>query len=75
MNGILRNRFYTGDVIFQSTFIASDGKRRKNDSIVDSYLCEDHHEAIISLKIYEKVQQAMNFMAKESIDREKSAKR
>ena len=75
VNGILRNRFYTGDVIFQSTFIASDGRRRKNDSIVDSYLCEDHHEAIISLKIYEKVQQAMNFMAKESIDREKSAKR
>lgn len=77
VNGILHNRFYTGDVIFQSTFTALDGKRRKNNNNMDSYLCEEHHEAIISLDLYEKVQKTMEFMAeaKAGVDRTQSAKR
>lgn len=77
VNGILHNRFYTGDVIFQSTFTTSDGKRRKNNNNIDSYLCEDYHEAIISLNMYEKVQKTMDFMAeaKVGVDRIQSTKR
>lgn len=77
INNILRNRFYTGDVIFQSTFTAPDGKRRKNNNNIDSYLCEEHHEAIISLEMYEKVQKTMDFMAeaKAGVDRIQSTKR
>jgi len=75
INNILRNRFYTGDVIFQSTFLASDGKRRKNNNNIDSYLCEEHHEAIISLDVYEKVQKALDLMADNNKSKSKSRKR
>lgn len=69
VNKILRNRFYTGNVIFQSTYIASDGKRRKNNNDIDSYLCEEHHEPIISNEIYDTVQKIMDLLA-ESNDSE-----
>ena len=53
---ILCNIFYTGNIIFQSTYIAEDGKRHKNKNNVDAYYCEEHHDAIISQEVFDKIQ-------------------
>ena len=53
---IQNNIFYTGNIIFQSTYIGSDGKRHKNKNNVDAYYCEEHHDAIISQEEFERLQ-------------------
>ncbi|MBE6105337.1 recombinase family protein [Anaerovibrio lipolyticus] len=53
---IQNNIFYTGNIIFQSTYIGSDGKRHKNKNNVDAYYCEKHHDAIISQEVFDRLQ-------------------
>ena len=53
---ILNNEKYYGDVCLQKTYIADyfTGKQRTNHGEYDFFLCEDHHEAIITKPGYEK---------------------
>jgi len=50
---ILNNEKYYGDVLLQKTYIADffTGKQVPNRGKCESYLLEDHHEAIIPRKI------------------------
>lgn len=45
---ILKNEKYTGDCLFQKYYNDSSYRKRKNTGDRDSYLVENHHEAIIS---------------------------
>ncbi|MGL5563699.1 MAG: recombinase family protein, partial [Tannerellaceae bacterium] len=54
VNAIIKNEKYTGDVIFQKTYTDSSFKRHINYGEQDQYLCEDHHEAIVSYDIFNK---------------------
>ena len=49
---ILNNEKYYGDVLLQKTYIADffTGKQVPNRGECESYLLEDHHEAIIPRK-------------------------
>ena len=51
---ILNNEKYYGDVLLQKTYIADffTGKQVPNRGECESYLLEDHHEAIISRDKY-----------------------
>ena len=57
---IIRNEKYTGDVIFQKTYTDSSFNRHTNYGEYDRYLCKDHHEAIISHKIYDKANELVD---------------
>lgn len=64
INKLQRNIFYTGDVIFQSTYIGPDGKRHRNSNNVDAYYCAEHHDAIIATDAFEKLQRVMSMREK-----------
>ena len=51
---ILYKEKYYGDVLLQKTYIADffTGKQVPNRGECESYLLEDHHEAIILRKMY-----------------------
>lgn len=59
ISAILRNEKYTGDVIFQKTYTDSNFKRHINRGEKDKYLCQNHHEQIISHEDFEKVQKVL----------------
>lgn len=59
INGILKNEKYTGDAIFQKTYTDCNFNRHKNCGEKDRYLCENHHEQIISHEDYERVQEVL----------------
>lgn len=65
VNAIIRNEKYTGDVIFQKTYTDSNFNRHINYGEHDRYLCENHHEAIISHEIFNKANEIMNQRGKE----------
>ena len=48
VKAILTNEKYTGDVIFQKTYSDSSFNRHINYGERDRFLCENHHEPIIS---------------------------
>lgn len=56
---ILTNEKYTGDVRALKTYVKPEsfGKRVQNDVASDSYLCQNHHESIISRDLFQKVQE------------------
>lgn len=56
VKGILVNEKYYGAAAFQKTYTDSNFKRHHNHGEVDHYYAEDHHEAIISKEIFERVQ-------------------
>lgn len=65
VNAIIRNEKYTGDAIFQKTYTDSSFNRHINNGECDQYLCEGHHEAIVSHEVYEKANEVMNQRGRE----------
>ena len=66
IRNILENEKYTGDVIFQKTFIDDSFRRNKNEGHLDQYYIENNHPAIISKKNYEAVRNLIQQRAKEN---------
>ena len=60
VKAILNNEKYTGDVIFQKTYNDSSFNRHINYGERDRFLCENHHEPIISHEDFEKVRAVLN---------------
>ena len=56
VKGILVNEKYYGDAAFQKTYTDSNFRRHNNHGEVDSFIAEDHHEAIISKEVFDRVQ-------------------
>lgn len=65
INAIIRNEKFTGDVIFQKTYTDSSFTRHINNGECDQYLCEGHHEAIVSHEVYERANEVMNQRGRE----------
>ena len=65
VNAIIRNEKFTGDAIFQKTYTDSSFNRHVNNGECDQYLCEGHHEAIVSHEVYEKANEVMNQRGRE----------
>lgn len=56
VKGILVNEKYYGAAAFQKTYTDSSFHRHNNHGEVDSFVAEDHHEAIISKELFDRVQ-------------------
>ena len=56
VKGILVNEKYYGAAAFQKTYTDSNFRRHNNHGEVDSFIAEDHHEAIISKEVFDQVQ-------------------
>ena len=56
VTAILKNEKYTGDAIFQKTYTDDKFCRHRNNGEKDMFICENHHEAIISHEVFDKVQ-------------------
>lgn len=56
VKGILVNEKYYGAAAFQKTYTDSHFRRHNNHGEVDSFIAEDHHEAIISKEDFDRVQ-------------------
>ncbi len=54
---ILNNPVYTGDALFQKTYTDDSFFRHVNSGEKDQYLVRDHHEAIITREVFDKVQE------------------
>ena len=65
INAIIRNEKFTGDAIFQKTYTDNSFNRHINYGVCDQYLCEGHHEAIVSHEVYDKANEVMNQRGKE----------
>ena len=65
IKAILTNEKYTGDVIFQKTYTDSGFNRHTNYGERDRFLCENHHEPIISHEDFEKVRMVLDQRAME----------
>lgn len=54
---LLKNEKYTGDVMLQKTFVKDlfSGKQIKNNGELERYLIQEHHPAIASRDLFEKV--------------------
>ena len=54
----LKNEVYIGNVLTNKALIIWDGTKKKqvkNDRLVDQYYVKHHHEALVSLPVFEKV--------------------
>lgn len=56
VKGILVNEKYYGAAALQKTYTDSNFRRHNNHGEVDSFIAEDHHEAIISKEDFDRVQ-------------------
>ena len=65
INAIIRNEKFTGDVIFQKTYTDSQFCRHTNDGELNQYLCENHHEPVVSHEIFDKANEVLNQRGKE----------
>ncbi|MEG0919359.1 MAG: recombinase family protein [Anaerovoracaceae bacterium] len=65
INAIIRNEKFTGDVIFQKTYTDSQFSRHTNDGELNQYLCENHHESIVSHEIFDKANGVLNQRGRE----------
>ena len=70
---IIHNREYTGDAIYQKSYMDDQYKQRKNRGEVDQYVNADHHEQIISREDFEKAAHVMERNRIESSGGRKSA--
>lgn len=74
VNSILKNEKYIGDVIFQKTYTDSSFNRHTNYGEHEQYLCEEHHEAIISHEDFEKANELLQQRGKEKGNGKDTAK-
>lgn len=60
---LLKNEKYVGDVLLQKTFVEDllSGKRLKNNGELEKFLILEHHPAIISRELFEKVNGVLYF--------------
>lgn len=65
INAIIRNEKFTGNVIFQKTYTDSQFSRHTNDGELNQYLCENHHEPIVSHEIFDKANEVLNQRGRE----------
>ncbi len=65
VKAILTNEKYTGDVIFQKTYSDSSFNRHRNYGERDRFLCENHHEPIISHEDFDRVRMVLDQRAME----------
>lgn len=65
INAVIRNEKFTGDVIFQKTYTDSQFGRHTNDGELNQYLCENHHEPIVSHEIFDKANEVLNQRGRE----------
>ena len=67
VKNILQNEKYQGDALIQKRYSRDflDRKMRKNDGEVQQYYVVGNHEAIIEPYIFEKVQEELEYRAKE----------
>lgn len=58
LQNLLRNEKYTGDALLQKTYIENciSKKTKKNNGELPKYLVKNHHEAIITHDLFERVQ-------------------
>lgn len=58
LQNLLRNEKYTGDALLQKTYIENciSKKMKKNNGELPKYLVKNHHEAIITHDLFERVQ-------------------
>ena len=66
IKGILTNEKYTGDVVFQRTYTDGQFNRHTNTGQKDQYLCQDHHEAIIT---HDDFELAAQLLAQHSLEK------
>ena len=59
INAIARNEFYTGDSLYQKTFMDEGYKKRVNTGQLDQYLNEADHPAIIDHEMFRKANEAI----------------
>ena len=65
VGGMLKNEKYTGDVYFQKTFTDESFTRHNNHGEENMYLAKEHHEAIVSHEVFDKVQLLLEQRGKE----------
>lgn len=54
---LLRNEKYVGDVLLQKTYVKDifSGKQKKNEGELDQVLIQNHHPAIVSRELFDRV--------------------
>lgn len=57
---LLKNKHYTGDVVFGKTYTDASYKSRINKGQSNLYIVQNHHEPIISHETFEKVQEIID---------------
>ena len=62
---MMKNPVYTGDALYQKTYMDETFRQRKNRGELDRFYDQDHHEAIISREDFEKVQTVIRQRARE----------
>ena len=65
VNAILTNEKYTGDVVFQKTYSDSSFNCHINYGERNRFLCENHHEPIISREDFDRVRAVLDQRAME----------
>ena len=65
VRGIIRNGFYTGDSLYQKTFMDHQYRQRKNRGELDQYLDEEAHPAIIDRETHRKANEIIRHHARE----------
>lgn len=69
--GILKNEFYTGDVLCQKTYTDDHFVRHRNKGEKEQYLIKDHHPAIISHEVFNHVQEKIKSRRKSNVKKNK----
>lgn len=59
INAIIRNEFYTGDSLYQKTFMDEGYRKRVNTGQLDQYLNEADHPAIVDHEMFRKANEAI----------------
>ena len=79
VRNLLQNEVYIGDILTNKSVNIWDGTQKKNvvnDNLVDQYYVKHHHEALVSLAVFEKVNELVdakrlagerNFKGKQSL--------
>ena len=63
IRGIVKNEKYTGDVLLQKTYTDEHFNRKVNQSELNQYLIENHHEAIITHADFEAANRMLEYQA------------
>lgn len=67
---ILRSEIYKGDVLMQKTYLDADRVRHKNNGERDRWYITNHHPAIVSNELWDKVQEILNERSEQLAPRE-----